>query len=246
MGVAGSAGGVLPICGVGGGQEARRVHVLLPGGVGPGRREAADRVAGVPGHGGRAGRGDARRRSRAAGPGAAQGLRRSRGGLGNAGGPGRGRPDRCGGRAAAGGRGRVRRDVPGAGGAEPAGRAVLQTAVRGVVGDDGSAAVHQNPGHGAGSPPVLGRDARRHAGAAGGGRAGDHAAGGGDVRAGLLVGGAGHDQLRHLHRYAEQAGTGRAARQGQAETLRPAPGRAGPGGDPGRRDPADLARLPRR
>jgi hypothetical protein len=32
--------------------------------------------------------------------------------------------------AAAGGRGRVRRDVPGAGGAEPAGRAVLQAAVR--------------------------------------------------------------------------------------------------------------------
>jgi hypothetical protein len=33
------------------------------------------------------------------------------------------------------------------------------------------------------------------------------------------------------------------AREGQAETLRPAPGPPGPGGHPRRRDPADLARL---
>ena len=38
----------------------------------------------------------------------------------------------------------------------------------------------------------------------------------------------------------------RPAGQGQAEALRPAAGRAGPGGHPRRRDPADLARLPRR
>ena len=40
-------------------------------------------------------------------------------------------------------------------------------------------------------------------------------------------------------------GTDRAARQGQAETQRLAAGGAGPGGHPGRGDPADLARLPR-
>ena len=33
------------------------------------------------------------------------------------------------------------------------------------------------------------------------------------------------------------------AREGQAETLRPAPGRPGPGSQPRRRDPADVARL---
>ena len=68
----------------------------------------------------------------------------------------------------------------------------------------------------------------------------------GPVRAGLLVGGAGHDQLRHLHRYRQRQGADRAARQGQAEAHRPAAGRPGPGGHPRRRDPADLARLPRR
>jgi hypothetical protein len=36
------------------------------------------------------------------------------------------------------------------------------------------------------------------------------------------------------------------AQRGQAEARRPAAGRAGPGRDPGRRDPADLARLSRR
>ena len=61
-----------------------------------------------------------------------------------------------------------------------------------------------------------------------------------------VVGGAGHDELRHLHRHRERQGADRAARQGQAETRRPAAGRAGPGGHPGRRDPADLACLPRR
>ena len=62
----------------------------------------------------------------------------------------------------------------------------------------------------------------------------------------VLVGRAGHDQFRHVHRDRERQGAGRAAGQGQAETLRPAAGRAGPGRDPGRRHPADLARLPRR
>ena len=66
------------------------------------------------------------------------------------------------------------------------------------------------------------------------------------ARRGLLVGGAGHDELRDLHRYRQRQGAGGAAGQGQAEARRPAAGGPGPGGHPGRRDPADLARLPRR
>src|SRR5512135_160560 len=59
--------GVLPIYGVDRGEEARRGHLLLPGGVRPRAWQAADHVPGVPGHCGRAGSGDARRRARAAG-----------------------------------------------------------------------------------------------------------------------------------------------------------------------------------
>ena len=106
--------------------------------------------------------------------------------------------------------------------------------------------VHQDPGCGAGPPPVLGRDARCHAGAAGGDLLRDRGADRAGIRGGLLLGGAGHDQLRHVHRHRQRQGPDRAAGQGQAETLRPAAGRARPGRDPGRRDPADLARLSRR
>ena len=59
------------------------------------------------------------------------------------------------------------------------------------------------------------------------------------VRAGPVRAGAGHDQLRHLHRHGNDAGADRAARQGQAETHRPAAGRAGAGGHPRRRGAAD-------
>src|SRR5271167_823983 len=44
------------------------------------------------------------------------------------------------------------RDVPGAGGAEPGGGAVLETGLRGLVGQDGGPAVHEDPRDGAGSP----------------------------------------------------------------------------------------------
>src|SRR6266700_1187510 len=49
------------------------------------------------------------------------------------------------------------------------------------------------------------------------------------VRAGHQLGGAGHDELRRLHRYRQRAGADRAAGQGQAEALGPAAGRPGPG-----------------
>ena len=227
------------------GRSAARPAVLLPGGIRPGRRQAQDRLAGVPGDRRGAGRRDARRRAGAAGPDPAQGVRRHRRGVGHAGGSRRGgghRPGQPGhaGRAAA-----VHRHVPGAGGAEPAGRPVLQGRVRGLVENDRCGPVHQDPRHRAGSPAVLGRDARRHAGAAGGDLPQDRGEDRAVRRRGRILGRAGHDQLRHVHRHRQRQGAGRAAGQGQAETLGPAAGRAGPGRHPGRRDPADLARLPR-
>ena len=123
---------------------------------------------------------------------------------------------------------------------------MLEAGLCGLAGEDGGAPVRQDSRDGSGSPAVLGRDARRHAGGPGRDQPPDRAGDRGPVRAGLLVGGAGHDQLRHLHRHREPQSPDRAARQGQAEALRPAAGRAGPGRHPGRRDPADLARLPRR
>ena len=141
---------------------------------------------------------------------------------------------------------RVGGHLPGAGGAEPAGRAVLETGVRGLVEDNRRGPVHQDRCRRAGSPPVLGCDARGHPGAAGAGVGADR----GPDRAGLgrgrLQRGAGHDELRHVHRHPQWQGADRAARQGQAETRRPAAGGAGAGGDPGRGHSADLARLPRR
>src|SRR6266540_3294472 len=86
----------------------------------------------------------------------------------------------------------------------------------------------------------------RVAGGPGAGQPGDRRAHRGGLRAGLLVGGPGHDQLRYLHRHRERQGADRPAGEGQAEAHRPADRRAGPGGHPRRRDPAGLARLPRR
>src|SRR6266702_4310867 len=74
-------------------------------------------------------------------------------------------------------------------------------------------------GPGAGSPVLLGSDARRHPGAAGRDLPDDRGADRGSLRGGLLVGGAGHDQLRHVHRDREWESAGRAAGQGQAETF---------------------------
>src|SRR5713101_5125367 len=124
--------------------------------------------------------------------------------------------------------------------------AVLEGGVRGLVEDHRRGPVHQDPRDGAGSPAVLGRHACCHRRAAGGGLPEDRGADRAGIRRGLLVGGAGHDQLRDLHRHGERQGADRAARQGQAEAERPAADRPGAGGHPGRRDPADLARLPRR
>src|SRR6266852_1409679 len=85
-------------------------------------------------------------------------------------------------RADAGRCGRQHRHLPGAGRAEPARRPVLQAGVRGLAEEHRGGPVHQDPRGGAGSPPVLGRDARRHAGAAGGDLAADRAAAGRGVR----------------------------------------------------------------
>src|SRR6266540_207647 len=80
-----------------------------------------------------------------------------------------------------------------------AGTYLALAALNRLVEDHRGGPVHQDPGVGAGSPPVLGRDARCHPGATGGDQPGDRGAHRGRVRAGLLVGGPGHDQLRHLH-----------------------------------------------
>ena len=64
------------------------------------------------------------------------------------------------------------------------------------------------------------------------------------VRAGPGRAGAGHDQLRHLHRHQQPAGPDRPTRAGETETHRPAPGRPGAGGHPRWRHPAAVPRLP--
>ena len=46
----------------------------------------------------------------------------------------------------------------------------------------------------------------------------DRRADGAGFRDRRVLGGAGHDEFRHVHRDREQPGTGRAAREGQAET----------------------------
>src|SRR6266542_2436188 len=93
----------------------------------------------------------------------------------------------------------VHGDVPGAGGTEPAGRAVFEGRVRGLVEDHRRGPVHQDPRSGAGPPPVLGRDARRHPGATGEDQPDDRGADRAVLWRGRLLGCAGHDQFRHLH-----------------------------------------------
>src|SRR6266702_4653197 len=58
-----------------------------------------------------------------------------------------------------------------------------------------------DPCFGAGSPPVLGRDARGARGGPGADRGEAGAGGVRPVRAGHQLGGPGHDELRHVHRY---------------------------------------------
>ena len=88
------------------------------------------------------------------------------------------------------------------------------------------------------------RDARRHPRSAGGGQPPDRGADRGGVGGGRVERGAGHDELRHVHRRRQRQGPGRPARQGQAEARRPAADRAGAGRDPGGRDPATWHAYP--
>src|ERR1039458_3776719 len=74
----GAHGSVLPIYGVDRREEARQGDLLLPGGIRPGERQAADRLPGIPGDSGGTRGGDARRRAGPAGPHPAQGLRGGR------------------------------------------------------------------------------------------------------------------------------------------------------------------------
>ena len=175
----------------------------------------------------------------------APGLRGGGRGVGAAGRPGRGRGHRRGDRGQAAGAAAVAGHLPGAGRAEPGGGSLLQARLRGLVAHHGGGPVHQDPGLGAGSPPVLGRDARGAAGRAAADRGEAGAGGVRPVRAGHQLGGAGHDEFRDLHRYRQRPGADRAAGQGQAETRRPAAGRPGAGGHPGRRRPAAVSCLPR-
>ena len=99
---------------------------------------------------------------------------------------------------------------------------------------------------GVGPPPVLGGDGPSRRGRPRGDRDPTRTTDGRRVRPGPVRAGAGHDQLRHVHRLRQRARPDRAARQGQTEAGRPAAGRAGPGGHPRRRGAAALARLPRR
>ena len=103
----------------------------------------------------------------------------------------------------------------------------------------------QGPGPGAGSPVLLGRDARRHPGAAGGDLPHDR---------GAIVGLSGVDvssvalDMTNFATFIATA-NGKAPSRSGARPSRNAPtcGWSGwAGGHPGRRDPADLARLPRR
>src|SRR6266581_1291310 len=106
----------------------------------------------------------------------------------------------------------------GAGGAEPGGRSLLQEGVRGLVADHGGGPVHQDPGLGAGSPPVLGRVPRGAAGGAAADRGEAGAGGVRPVRAGHQLGGAGHDEFRDLHRYRQRQAP--IAQRGKAKQKR--------------------------
>ena len=178
--------------------------------------------------------------------GPAQGVRSGRRGVGRAGRSRRGRSHRRGGRARPVRAAAVRGHVPGTGGAEPAGCPVLEGR-------------RSRTGGRPPPPPGSPRFPPRH-----------WITGGSGTRCTPSP----SDQLAEISRrvavrivqatgvdvssvaldmtnfatfidYRQRQGTRRAAGQGQAETRRPAAGRAGPGGHPRRRDPADLARLPR-
>ena len=136
--------------------------------------------------------------------------------------------------------------ISGAGRAEPGGGTVLQARLRGLVGHDGGAPVHPDSGLGAGSPAVLGRDACRHAGAAGGGqprrsRCASCEASGVDVSSVALDMTNFATFIDTANQKAPVAQRGK-ARQKRSDLRLVGPG---PGGHPRRRDPADLARLPR-
>ena len=119
--------------------------------------------------------------------------------------------------------------------------------VRGLVEDHRGGPVHQDRRLGAGSPPVLGRDARRHPGAAGARSAGGSRCGSCRSRAWTCPSVA-LDMTNFATFIATGNGKAPIAQRGKAKQKR-ADLRLvglGPGGHPGRRDPADLARLPRR
>ncbi len=103
-------------------------------------------------------------------------------------------------------------------------------------------AVWRDPGR-VGPPPVLGRDGCRGRRGAGGDRAAAGGADGRRVRPGGRRAGAGHDQLRHVHRLGQRQGADRGAGAREAEAERPAAGRVGDGGQPGRRGAAGRARV---
>ena len=157
----------------------------------------------------------------------APGFRGGGRGVGAAGRSGRGRHHRPGGWGRAAGAAAVAGHLPRAGRAEPGRGSLLQAGVRGLVAHHGGGPVHQDRCLGAGSPPVLGRHARRAAGGAAADRGEAGAGGVRPVRAGHQLGGAGHDELRDVHRYRQRQGTSCAAGQGQAETHRPAAGGLG-------------------
>ena len=151
------------------------------------------------------------------------------------------------GRAPPGGRGRVGGHLPGVGDGEPGRGPVLEARLRRLVGHHRRAALGE-----AGRPArwITAGSGTRWTGSSEADLAAIETQLGRRMVAefglDLSGSGAGHDQLRHLHRLRQRQGADRPAGQGQAETRRPAAGRPGPGRHPRRRDPAGVARLPRR
>ena len=97
-------------------------------------------------------------------------------------------------------RGRVGGHLYGVGVREPDRGPVLEAGLRRLVGHHGRATVGEAAPGRAGSPPVLGRDGPARRGGAARDRDPARAADGHRVRAGPVRAGAGHDQLRHVHR----------------------------------------------
>ena len=166
--------------------------------------------------------------------------------MGAAGRPGRGRRHRSGVRGQAAGAAAVTGHLPGAGRAEPGGGSRAPSAAfadwwRTTAADrftkiPASALDHRRFWDAMHAVPLDALPRIEEKLAAGGVR---------PVRAGHQLGGAGHDELRHVHRHRQYQGADRPARQGQAETRGPAAGRPRPGGHPGRRRPAAVPCLPR-